>query len=53
MREMKRLAIKLRQMAMTAGIDKHKQMGRRTVNYNAHVITPHGRIQSGRKGRRG
>jgi len=32
---------------------KHELMIRRAVNKNAHVITPHGNIQAGRKGRRG
>ena len=53
MRDMKRLAMKLRQMTRTAKLDKHQMVGRRTANYNAHVITPHGKIQAGRKGRRG
>ncbi|HYS43324.1 MAG TPA: hypothetical protein VEM32_05020 [Geobacteraceae bacterium] len=50
MRDMKRGATKQRQMTL---LDKHQMAGRRTANYNAHVITPHGKIQSGRKGRRG
>ncbi len=53
MRDMKRLAAKQRQMTRTAKLDKHQMVGRRTANYNAHVITPHGKIQAGRKGRRG
>ena len=37
--------------AATAG--KHELMIRRAVNHNAHVITPHGKVQAGRKGRKG
>lgn len=32
---------------------KHDQMIRREPNHNVHVITHHGNIQSGRKGRTG
>ena len=53
MRDMKRSATKQRQMTQSATLDKHRMVGRRTANYNAHVITPHGKIQAGRKGRRG
>ena len=53
MRDMKRGATKQRQMTQTAMPDKHQMVGRRTANYNAHVITPNGKIQAGRKGRRG
>ncbi|MBU5638988.1 hypothetical protein KOM00_19900 [Geomonas sp. Red69] len=30
---------------------KHEMMIRREPNHNVHVITPHGKIHSGRKGR--
>lgn len=30
---------------------KHGQMTRRVPNHNVHVITPHGKVMSGRKGR--
>lgn len=40
------------QMAM-ATPDKHQQMIRRAANKRAHVITPHGKVQAGRKGRKG
>jgi hypothetical protein len=26
---------------------------RRAANHNVHVLTPHGRVQAGRKGRKG
>jgi hypothetical protein len=42
-----------RQMQRTAQPGKHELMIRRAANHNAHIITPHGKIQSGRKGRRG
>ena len=32
---------------------EHELMIRRAVNKNAHVITPHGKVQAGRKGRKG
>ncbi len=32
---------------------KHELMLRRARNRNVHVITPHGRIVAGRKGRKG
>lgn len=34
-----------------AMLAKHEMMIRREPNHNAHVITPHGKIQGGRKGR--
>jgi hypothetical protein len=34
-------------------LEKHELMIRRATNHNAHVITPHGKIQGGRKGRKG
>ncbi len=32
---------------------KLKPVIRRAINRNAHVITPHGKIMAGRKGRKG
>ena len=32
---------------------KHETMIRRTTNKNAHIITHHGKLQIGRKGRKG
>ncbi len=32
---------------------KHELMLRRAANHNVHVITPHGKIVAGRKGRKG
>jgi hypothetical protein len=29
------------------------KMLRRTTNHNVHIITPHGKVQTGRKGRKG
>lgn len=34
-----------------AQLGKHELMIRRAANHNAHVITPHGKVQAGRKGR--
>ena len=53
MRGMRRPVTKQRRMAQRAIPGKHELMIRRAANSNAHVITPHGRIQAGRKGRRG
>ena len=30
---------------------KHGMMSRRVPNHNVHIITPHGKVMSGRKGR--
>ena len=32
---------------------KHGMMLRRSTNLNAHIITHHGKVQVGRKGRKG
>ena len=32
-------------------LGKHKLMTRREPNHNVHVITPHGKVYAGRKGR--
>ena len=37
---------------MMLRFSKHELMIRRAANHNAHVITPHGKIQGGRKGRK-
>lgn len=42
--------MKRRAMQLVA-IGKHEQLIRRTINRRAHVITPHGKIMAGRKGR--
>ncbi len=41
-----------RKMAAVTTV-KHGVMLRRSVNLNAHIITPHGKIMAGRKGRKG
>ena len=53
MRGIKRPVMKQRRMMQRTILGKHELMLRRTANLKAHVITPHGRIQAGRKGRRG
>lgn len=40
-----------RQRLTMAMLERHELMMRRTVNRNAHVITPHGNVMAGRKGR--
>jgi hypothetical protein len=32
---------------------KHELMLRRAANHNVHMLTPHGKIFAGRKGRKG
>lgn len=52
MRAMKTPKMTRRDMRLVA-IGKHELMIRRTANKRAHVITAHGKIMSGRKGRAG
>jgi hypothetical protein len=52
MREMKRPVMKPRLMMKMAEAGKHEQMLRRAGNHNAHIITPHGKVLAGRKGRK-
>jgi len=53
MREMKRPVVKPRRMMKLSEAGKHGLMLRRAGNHNAHIITPHGKVQAGRKGRKG
>jgi len=53
MKDMKRPTMKPRSVAKIAASGKTGIMFRRAINHNAHIITPHGKIQSGRKGRKG
>ena len=53
MKEMKRPTMKPRGVMKMALSDKRGLMLRRAGNRNAHIITPHGKIQSGCKGRKG
>ena len=53
MRGMKRPMAKPRRMTQMAMPGKHEMMIRRAANHNAHVITPHGKVLAGRKGRKG
>jgi hypothetical protein len=50
---MKSSVAKARQTIMMAMPGKHELMIRRAANHNVHIITPHGKIQAGRKGRKG
>ena len=50
MKEMKGVP-KTKERLTTPG--KRGMMLRRAANHNVHVMTPHGRIFAGRKGRRG
>lgn len=53
MREVKRPVVKSRRTMKLAETGKHELMIRRAGNHNAHIITPHGKVQAGRKGRKG
>ncbi|NVN92384.1 MAG: hypothetical protein HXX11_17540 [Desulfuromonadales bacterium] len=53
MKDLKRPTMKPRSMMKMSLSGKHGMMFRRAGNHNAHIITPHGKIQSGRKGRKG
>ena len=53
MKDMKRPTLKTRSMVKMTVSGKAGMMFRRAGNHNAHIITPHGKIQSGRKGRKG
>jgi hypothetical protein len=53
MRDMKGAFAKPGQTRKMAMPGKHEMMIRRAGNHNVHVITPHGKIQAGRKGRKG
>ena len=53
MRDMKSTSAKPRHTLQMAMPGKHELMIRRAANHNVHIITPHGKIQAGRKGRKG
>ena len=53
MRDMKSALAKPRQTMKTNVPGRHELMIRRAANHNVHIITPHGKIQAGRKGRKG
>jgi hypothetical protein len=53
MRDMKNTSARPRQSMKMAMPGKHELMIRRAANHNVHIITPHGKIQAGRKGRIG
>jgi len=40
-------------MLLISTLDRQKLIMRRTANRNAHIITPHGKVMAGRKGRKG
>lgn len=53
MRTMKETRAMQRAMRRLASPGKHETMLRRAVNHNVHMLTPHGKIVAGRKGRKG
>jgi len=53
MRDMKRPVVKPQRTMKMSEAGKHGQMLRRAGNHNAHIITPHGKVLAGRKGRKG
>jgi hypothetical protein len=46
-----KLPVKHQPKTVMPMMDKHEQMIRRAANHNLHVITHHGKIMVGRKGR--
>ena len=52
MRNMDRKTTAPRQGKVIAVLDRQKLILRRTANKNAHIITPHGKVMTGRKGRK-
>jgi len=46
-----KLPITMQQRRKSTTPDKHELMIRRASNHNVHIITHHGKILSGRKGR--
>jgi hypothetical protein len=50
MNETKAMQRTMRRMAVPG---RHEMMLRRAANHNVHVMTAHGRIFAGRKGRKG
>ena len=53
MRDMSRKTSMPRRMVLITMLDRQKLIMRRTTNRNAHIITPHGKVMAGRKGRKG
>jgi len=53
MRSMKEMKATQRTLRRTAVTGKHELMLRRAANHNVHVMTAHGKIFAGRKGRKG
>jgi hypothetical protein len=53
MRVLHRKMTTTRGVKLTAMLDRHKMMMRRSTNRNAHIITPHGKVMVGRTGRKG
>ena len=50
MKETKGIRKAMRRLAVPG---KHELMLRRAANHNVHMLTPHGKIFAGRKGRKG
>jgi len=53
MRAMKETNMLRKSMRRLTIPGKHEMMLRRAGNHNVHVLTPHGKIFAGRKGRKG
>ena len=53
MQGMKRTIRELRSMKQMTVKERQTTMMRRAANHNVHVITPHGKVMAGRKGRKG
>ena len=50
--DIKRPQEKSQRMIQITMPGKHEHMIRRAANHNAHIITPHGKLYAGRKGRK-
>ena len=53
MRDISRKITMPRRMMLKAMLDRQKMMMHRSSNRNAHIINPHGKVMTGRKGRKG
>ena len=53
MRAMKAATVMQRTLRRMTTPGKHEMMIRRATNHNVHMLTPHGKIMAGRKGRKG
>jgi hypothetical protein len=53
MRLLKEATVMQRTLRRMTPPGKHEMMLRRATNHNVHMLTPHGKVVAGRKGRKG